>query len=89
MAAEHLPNSRMCRAAIQDVRTSTLGALDLTSVEGLQGLYSSFEPESGAAGRHQQSSSESEARGAAKRMQRRSDAGQVRIRCAAAMPHDL
>ena len=89
MAAEHLPHSRTCRAAIQDVRTSTSGALDLTSVEGLQGLYSSFEPESGAAGRHQQSSSDSEAQGAVKRMRRRSDAGQVRICWTAAMPHAL
>ena len=89
VTAEQLPNGRMLYAAIQDVRTSTSGALRLSSAGDLQALDSSFEPETGAAGHHQQSSSDGEARGAAKRMRRRSDAGQVRIHCAAAMPHVL
>ena len=89
VTAEHLPNGRTLYAAIQDVRTSTSGALHLNSAGDLQAPNSSFEPETGAVGRHQQSSLDSEARGAVKRMRRRSDAGQVRICCTTAMPHDL
>ena len=89
VAAEHLPNSRMSCTAIQDIRTSTPGALRVTSTGELQALDSSCKPETGAAGGHQQSSSDAEAQGAVKRTRRRSDAGQVRIHCAAAMPCNL
>ena len=80
VATEHLSTGRTLFAAIQDVRTSTSGALGLSSAGNLQALDSSLEPETGTAGRHQQSSSDGDARGAVKRMRRRSYNGEVHIK---------